>query len=136
MNACIVCGHPAEDHQNLIATCACGCTNRRFGATPYGAPRAELDAALDALKHAAATIDAARADADAVKLLPAAAAARVTCAALDELADSITAALDGVNAAATACTYSNGSRVVERVWDTGGSGQVEQINPPPGVMNR
>ena len=133
MTDCIICGHPAGDHQNLVATCACGCTNRRFGATPYGVSRAELDRALDALKHAAATIVSARADADAVKQLPAAAAARVTVAALDGLADAITAALDGLNAAATADTYSDGSRVVERVYDPEGGVNVDQIALPPAV---
>ncbi|GAB3225544.1 hypothetical protein [Mycolicibacterium hippocampi] len=137
MTTCLICGHPAEDHQNLIATCGCGCTARRFGATPHGVPRGDLDRLLDAVKHAAAVVAEARADTEAWSRPQASGAAvRVSRAALDRVAATLDAALEQANAATGTGSYSDRTPVSRKVYDPLDGTEITEIVPPPHQVDR
>ncbi|MGB3233744.1 MAG: hypothetical protein WBB57_24190 [Mycobacterium sp.] len=100
-------------------------------------PRSDLDRLLDAVKFSAAVVAEARADTEVAWSRPASGAAvRVARAALDRVAATLNAALDGLNSLATVATYSDRSPVLHKAYDPIDGTEVSEIAPPPHQVGR
>lgn len=132
---CLLCGHDEARHRNLLSQCDCGCRATKFGNTPHGVSRVEYDQLLDAIKHAAAVVAQARADADAFAgSQPSGAASRVARTALTRVADELDAALNQASALATARSYSDKTPVVRKVYDAIDGTEADEVAEPPHRM--